>query len=182
MQLSMGHLSMGQVFEPLLSIQHFLMLGGWVLWLIALVAFLVITLAAERMWFVYITYRHQYQQHVAQWRLRSDTGSWCAHRIREAILSNANRDLSASLPIIRVLIMICPMLGLLGTVTGMISVFEVMAFNGTGNARLMAAGISKATIPTMAGMFVAIMGLLLCVQLERMITYRHEKLATALTI
>jgi len=175
-------LSIVQQFEPLLSIQHFLMQGGWVLWLIIMVAFLVITLAAERMWFLLITYRHQYDQHVAHWRLRSDTGSWCAHRIREAILSNTNRELSTTLPIIKVLIMICPMLGLLGTVTGMISVFEVMAFNGTGNARLMAAGISKATIPTMAGMFVAIMGLLLIVQLERMVTNRHEKLATALSI
>ncbi|MFT5718652.1 MAG: biopolymer transport protein ExbB [Oleiphilaceae bacterium] len=175
-------LSIVQQFEPLLSIQHFLMQGGWVLWLIALVAFLVITLAAERMWFLLITYCHQYDQHIVHWRLRSDTGSWCAHRIREAILSNANRELSTTLPIIKVLIMICPMLGLLGTVTGMISVFEVMAFNGTGNARLMAAGISKATIPTMAGMFVAIIGLLLTIQLERMITSRHERLATALSI
>jgi biopolymer transport protein ExbB len=175
-------LSMGQLFEPLSSIQYFLIQGGWVLWLISWVAFLVITLAAERMWFLLITYCHQYDQHVAHWRLRSDTGSWCAHRIREAILSNANGELRTTLPIIKVLIMICPMLGLLGTVTGMISVFEVMAFNGTGNTRLMAAGISKATIPTMAGMFVAIMGLLLIVQLERMFTNRHEKLATALSI
>lgn len=38
------------------------------------------------------------------------------------------------------------MIGLLGTVTGMISVFDVMAVQGTSNARLMAAGISMATM------------------------------------
>ena len=57
------------------------------------------------------------------------------------------------------LIAICPLLGLLGTVTGMISVFEVMAEVGTGNARLMAGGISLATIPTMAGMVCALSGI-----------------------
>ena len=45
---------------------------------------------------------------------------------------------------IRALVALCPMLGLLGTVTGMIEVFDVMAIAGSGNARGMAAGVSKA--------------------------------------
>ena len=53
---------------------------------------------------------------------------------------------------------LAPLLGLLGTVTGMVEVFEVMAFSGTGNPRSMAAGVSKATIPTMAGMVAALSG------------------------
>jgi len=57
------------------------------------------------------------------------------------------------------LIGLCPLFGLLGTVTGMIHVFDVMAVTGTGNARAMASGISQATIPTMAGMVIAIAGL-----------------------
>ena len=44
------------------------------------------------------------------------------------------------------------MLGLLGTVYGMIEVFEVLAVLGTGNPRAMSTGVAKATIPTMAGM------------------------------
>ena len=51
-----------------------------------------------------------------------------------------------------------PLFGLLGTVTGMIEVFQVMAFNGGGDARAMAGGVSKATLPTMAGMVVALSG------------------------
>ncbi len=51
------------------------------------------------------------------------------------------------------------MLGLLGTVVGMIHVFDVMAVTGNGNARSMASGISQATISTMAGMVIAISGL-----------------------
>ena len=63
------------------------------------------------------------------------------------------------LPVINALMAILPLLGLLGTVTGMIAVFDVMAFAGTGNARLMAAGVSKATIPTMSGLVAALSGL-----------------------
>lgn len=61
--------------------------------------------------------------------------------------------------IVKVLVMVCPLLGLLGTVTGMISVFDVLSTVGSGNARAMASGISRATIPTMAGMIGALGGL-----------------------
>ena len=47
-----------------------------------------------------------------------------------------------------------------GTVTGMIEVFQVMAFTGGGDARSMAGGVSKATLPTMAGMVSALSGVL----------------------
>ena len=53
----------------------------------------------------------------------------------------------------------CPLLGLLGTVTGMIEVFDIMAITGTGNARAMASGIARATLPTMTGLFISIVGL-----------------------
>jgi len=43
-------------------------------------------------------------------------------------------------------------------VTGMMSVFDVMTFSGSGNARAMAGGVSKATVPTMAGMVAALSG------------------------
>ena len=52
----------------------------------------------------------------------------------------------------------CAFVGLLGTVTGMIEVLQVMACNGGGDARAMAGGVSKATLPTMAGMVVALSG------------------------
>ena len=60
--------------------------------------------------------------------------------------------------IIQTLIALCPVLGLLGTVTGMIEVFDVVSFFGTGNARALASGITKATLPTMAGMTTALSG------------------------
>ena len=53
----------------------------------------------------------------------------------------------------------CPMIGLLGTVYGMIEVFEVLSFLGTGNPRAMSSGVAKATIPTMASMVITIISL-----------------------
>ncbi len=82
-----------------------------------------------------------------------------------------------SIPIIKALISLCPLLGLLGTVTGMIEVFDVMALAGGGNSRAMAAGVSKATIPTMAGMVAALSGLVLGVQLDRFAERETERVA-----
>lgn len=55
----------------------------------------------------------------------------------------------------------------MGTVTGMIEVFDVMAVAGSGNVRSMAAGVSKATIPTMAGMVGALSGVFATTWLKR---------------
>jgi len=71
------------------------------------------------------------------------------------------------LPMIQTLVALCPLLGLMGTVTGMIQVFEVMAMSGTSNARAMAAGVSRATIPTMAGMVGALSGVFFVTILTR---------------
>ena len=63
--------------------------------------------------------------------------------------------------------MLCPLLGLMGTVTGMIEVFDVMAISGSGNARSMASGVSKATIPTMAGMVASLSGVFMVTWFQR---------------
>ncbi len=77
---------------------------------------------------------------------------------------------------------IAPMIGLLGTVTGMIEVFDVMAISGTGNARSMAAGVSKATIPTMAGMVGALSGVFLVTMITRTVQRNVENIEEHLTM
>ena len=63
----------------------------------------------------------------------------------------------------------------------MIEVFDVMALSGSGNTRAMASGVSKATIPTMAGMVAALSGLALSVQLERFARRETDRVADRLT-
>lgn len=69
-----------------------------------------------------------------------------------------------------------PLLGLLGTVGGMITTFDVISMFGTGNARAMASGISEALISTQAGLVVAIPGLVLGSLLSRRAENLKERL------
>ena len=64
----------------------------------------------------------------------------------------------------------------------MIKVFDVMTFFGTGNARLMASGVSQATIPTMAGLVAAISGLYIANLLIRKAEDEINKISDQLTI
>ena len=83
---------------------------------------------------------------------------------------------------IKACVALCPLLGLLGTVTGMVEVFQVMAVNGTSNVRAMAAGVSKATVPTMAGMVAALSGLFFSFWLQRQYERERQLLGEHLTL
>ncbi len=101
----------------------------------------------------------QQKRVITNWSQRADKQSWFALHIRQAWLAQADLKLQQHMPLINALIKIFPLLGLLGTVSGMIQVFDVVAVHGTGNPRLLASGISLATIPTMAGLVCALSGL-----------------------
>ena len=97
---------------------------------------------------------------------------WLNNKIKNMSLADINLQKNKNLNQIKGLVALCPLLGLLGTVTGMIEVFDIMAFTGTGNPRLMAGGISKATLPTMTGLVISITGLFAITFLERFINDR----------
>jgi biopolymer transport protein ExbB len=86
------------------------------------------------------------------------------------------------MPLLATLIAICPLLGLLGTVTGMIQVFDVLSATGTGNARAMASGIAQATLPTMAGLVVALSGLYFRSRFQRLAERSQQELADRLPL
>ena len=76
-------------------------------------------------------------------------------------------ELTKNLKIIGALTSAAPLLGLLGTVSGMITTFNVMNIFGTGNAKAMSGGISEALITTQFGLVVAIIGLYIGIILNR---------------
>ncbi|KRO72087.1 MAG: biopolymer transporter ExbB [OM182 bacterium BACL3 MAG-120920-bin41] len=141
------------------SVNGFMLRGGPVLWIIAWLLLVKWSLVFERVWYLNTTHKANVKATLAAWNARSDTKSWSAHQIRTMMISKISLDVRNTLPIIEVLVTICPLLGLIGTVTGMIEVFFVMAVTGGGDAKSMAGGVSKATIPTMAGMVGAISGI-----------------------
>jgi len=149
------------------QIRDFLHLGGDVLFAIMVATFLMWALILERHIYLRTGYRKEVQAVLAEWHARADRSSWYAHQIRRELISRISLELGRGIPMIKTLVALCPLLGLLGTVTGMVEVFQVMAVAGSSNPRAMASGVSKATIPTMAGMAAAISGLIFSVQLER---------------
>ena len=141
------------------SVSLFMERGGPVLNIIAMLLLVKWSLVFERIWYLNTTHKANVKNTLSAWNARADTKSWSAHQIRTMMISKISLDVRNTLPIIEVLVTICPLLGLIGTVTGMINVFFVMAVTGGGDAKSMAGGVSMATIPTMAGMVGAISGI-----------------------
>ena len=92
------------------------------------------------------------------------------------------QTLEERLAAIAVLAAVAPLLGLLGTVLGMIETFEVISVYGTGNSRAMASGISVALITTQTGLLVAIPGLLMSNRLNRTAQRLKTKLDEATAV
>lgn len=166
--------------EGLLHLQDFFDRGGWVLWAILAATVLLWTLMLERLWFLARVFPREARDLRTDWMALSERGSLAARHIRTAWLSRAHLRLNRSVPMVRVLIALCPLLGLLGTVTGMIQVFDVMSLSGNGNPRAMASGVSRATVPTMAGMVIAISGLFCLARLDQQSRRAFQRLTDKL--
>lgn len=142
-------------------------LGGGVAWPLAAVCFAMWYLIIDRSIYALVYHPSARSRHLEAWHRRSERSSWYAHRIREESVSELMEKYEKGLPILSSLIAVCPLLGLLGTVLGMLEVFSVVAINGNGNVRAMAAGVSQATVSTMMGMVVALSGLFFGVRLQQ---------------
>jgi biopolymer transport protein ExbB len=164
------------------AIRDFMELGGPVLRWLAVTIFVMWVLILERLLYFRSQMKSMSDDIHDSWEARPERRSWNAHQIRESLISQFSMATSASIPMIQTLVALCPLLGLLGTVTGMIKVFEVMAVSGSGNVRAMAAGVSQATVPTMAGMVGALSGVLLVTLLSRRAAREVEFLEDSLTM
>ena len=141
------------------SLQQFLNQGGPVLLAIMVLAFFLWAFIFERLAYYQVAHKPMLRRLRGEWTERSDKSSWRAQAIRDELVSQVKLNSSQNVDIIKMMVALAPLLGLLGTVTGMIEVFDKMALSGSSNARDMAGGIFKATIPTMAGMTVALSGM-----------------------
>ena len=166
---------MSFLLEPFVLIRDFFEKGGPVLYGILFITFLMWTFIVERLWYLYGVMPDRVAEVKRIWDEREDTTSWYARRIRDQLLSEISLDARQYLLLIKTLMAVLPLLGLLGTVTGMVKVFDVMAVTGTSNARLMAGGVSQATIPTMAGLVAALSGLYVATFLEQKAFSEVEK-------
>ena len=168
--------------ELLGGILAFMEKGGDVLWLIAALVFFMWMLIIER--FIYFLgggSKADRMAAVEAWGARAERQSWNAKQIRSKLLSESRGVITDNMGLIATCVALCPLLGLLGTVTGMIEVFNVMAVTGGGDAKSMAGGVEKSTIPTMAGMVAALSGLFANTQLQRIASREQQLLQDQLT-
>ena len=137
-----------------LALGQFFQTGGWVLYPILLVSILMFALILERLLYRFFSFPAERQMTLTALANESVAVK------RLGLICELDLALDSQFALIKSLVMLCPLIGLLGTVTGMIQVFDSLALYGTGNPRLMAAGVASATFPTMTGMAVAVTGLL----------------------
>lgn len=164
------------------SIQAFVGSGGPVLLAILVLTFVLWGLIIERG--LYWTTAHPMVASRAKraWEARSDHKSWWAHAYRNRLISEARQESEQFNDLIKTLVSVTPLLGLLGTVTGMVFVFDVMAVTGSSNARLMAEGISRATLPTMAGLFTSVSGVMFTYWFDRFAQKATAKLSDEMKV
>lgn len=101
----------------------------------------------------------------------------------DELVAEVNATLDRGLTLIGVLAAVAPLLGLLGTVLGMINTFNTITLFGTGNARAMAGGISQALITTQTGLLIAIPGLYMRNFIQRRLqNVKHDVISLAMGI
>lgn len=154
--------------------------GGFVLYIVFAIAIFLWTLLIER--YIYLSFEYKKQKKAVLNDVKTlNVNTKFKDEIKRYLVEDSNLKLKSGLDFIKTLIIVCPLVGLLGTVTGMIEVFDVMAITGSSNVKSMANGVSMATIPTMAGMVVALSGILFEKRLELSIKYHKQKLELELS-
>ncbi|CAA0121613.1 Uncharacterised protein [BD1-7 clade bacterium] len=167
------------LFDP---IRQYASQGGDVIWVLFSVCLLLWGLIVERLIYLHREVRAEHRALAEYWQDRSDKHSWYAEKIREEALSISKGRLQRGLSTISVLVAICPLLGLLGTVTGMVGVFDTIAITGTSDAKAMADGIYRATLPTMTGLVLALSGLYFVYHLKHRAQRQLDTLYDALVL
>ncbi len=140
--------------------------GGYTLWAILVASILLWILIVERYWSHARELPRFRAQLLSEWQARKAMGAYQSFNRIQALVGDLRAEASRNLPALNALTTILPLLGLLGTVSGMIKVFDVITVFGTGNTRGMASGISEALVTTMAGLFTALSGLYFVSDLE----------------
>ncbi|MEC8678100.1 MAG: MotA/TolQ/ExbB proton channel family protein [Candidatus Margulisiibacteriota bacterium] len=158
--------------------------GGWVLWVIIALSISSLAIVIQKLWFLketrvsplflqtvkqqlnaagkdhVIEHLQQNKNMESQLALLAVTQYKLSDDIIESNLKEVTQNelqlIKSKIGFISMVATIAPVLGLLGTVLGLMDVFAVLAVEGVGDAQLLSAGISKALITTVAGLSLAI--------------------------
>ena len=164
------------LLAPFNAVAEMRVLGGPVVDWIFISCILMWVIVIERYWYFARILPGQIVSSVQEWKARPERKSWKAMQIRKALISRLNAGMSSNLLVLRVLVPMAPLLGLLGTVSGMLNVFDSMAARGSADARSMATGVSEAMICTLTGLAVSISGLYPVFDFRRRVKQETDRL------
>ena len=164
------------------DLQAFLDRGGPVLLVIMLATFFMWGLILERVFYFRFAHKQVAADAIAEWRSRSDRKSTLAHWVKDKLVSEVRMKAEQNVQLTKAMVALAPLLGLLGTVTGMVAVFDIMAITSGADAKAMSAGVSRATIPTMAGMVASLSGILFTSGMDRRVSRSVQQVEDAMEI
>ena len=168
------------MFNWLGNFSDFFHQGGPVLLAILFASILLWSLIFERYWFYLFRHHKKMDGMINSWKQIDNKTTWYAMKTREGYLADISMEANHNLKLIDALIGVLPLLGLLGTVTGMITIFEVMNIFGNENARAMAGGISRALLPTTAGLVASLSAIYFSTDLKRRANHQLDLLRDSL--
>ncbi len=164
------------------DLQAFLDRGGPVLLVIMGATFVMWALILERFFYFRFAHDAYAKEAIDEWHSRSDRSSTYAHWIKEKLVSEVRQKAEQNVSLTKAMVALAPLLGLLGTVTGMVAVFDIMAITQGADAKAMSAGVSRATIPTMAGMVASLSGILFTSGMDRRVRRSVQKVSDQMEI
>jgi Biopolymer transport proteins len=144
--------------------------------------FVMWSLILERQFYFHFGHKEVAKRTVDIWEARQDKKSLLAHWVRDKLVSEVRQQAEQNVSLTKAMVALAPLLGLLGTVTGMVTVFDVMALSSGSDAQAMSGGVSRATIPTMAGMIASLSGIIFTSTMDREVETRVQKVADQLEI
>ena len=133
--------------------------GGPVLYVLFFVTLIIFYILIDKYRFIFFNSESWLKLKLSEFKKEFPPETTDYKFVESVLLASVSRESKTNIKMLEGLISMCPMIGLLGTVYGMIEVFEVLSFLGTGNPRAMSSGVAMATIPTMSGMVITLFGL-----------------------
>lgn len=150
--------------------------GGPVLYLLFTLTLFILYIVINKYFFILSDQKHWYKNRFEDFINNHPSSQFSNSDLDKTIVSEFKRISFNNIKFLDGLIGMCPMIGLLGTVYGMIEVFEVLSFLGTGNPRAMSSGVAMATIPTMAAMVITLFGLFFRQDIHQRLTKLNKDL------
>ena len=161
----------------------FLVQGSGILLVIFASSLVMWFLIVDRYWYIFST-ANRIGKHIAQqWQLvLPHKTAWECFVIRRYYISKFKHAAVANIPMIKVLVTINMLLGLLGTIVGMIAVFENLVLSEITGIRGLVDGVSQTIIPAIAGLLASLSGIFFVMQIQKKARQLTQHFASTLPL